>query len=333
MTSKNSKGLGEIGAAIQAFFSRADIAAERVLTAMAEVYADLHEQAEVFRDLKRVTADGWTISTFGVIAARDAHREAAAADDLSEASRLLEETWSDPELRRLMCSLVRYVYPADERAIADRRRTFLLRACDRYEDGLYAEAVLLVYSQLDGIFQDRADEDGDEAFRRLFSRKPVGKELREFIDIVNESDTMIGIEPDFFLAAREAMTSRVDATTLDDGASRHGVLHCRILGYDSRRRAAQAFAFLAGCMEILVSSREKTPMTREEAHGTAFLDADPALQFIVRLPFHSPVRSVYMTGGTSATNRFLLAFEETEKSAVERAVDELKAKRESRTDD
>jgi hypothetical protein len=119
----------------------------------------------------------------------------------------------------------------------------------------------------------------------------------------------IGAAIQAFFSRADRAAERVLTAMAEVSANLHEqaeVLHGRILGYDSRRRAAQAFAFLAGCMEILVSSREKTPMT---------------------------VRSVYMTGGTSATNRFLLAFEETEKSAVERAVDELKAKRESRADD
>jgi hypothetical protein len=169
---RGPKNLNEIGAAIQGFFSRVSKAAEPILTALAQAYADLQQQAELFRDLKKVTVDGWTISTFGVIAARAGHREAAEAVALDEASRLLEQTWSDSDLRRLMCSLVRYVYPAEQRAIADRRRELLLRACDRFDEGLYAEAVLLVYSQLDGTFQDRADEEGDEAFRRLLADAP-----------------------------------------------------------------------------------------------------------------------------------------------------------------
>jgi hypothetical protein len=135
---------------------------------------------------------------------------------------------------------------------------------------------------------------------------------------------MIGVEPDFFLAARDALIARADVTTLEDGASRHGVLHGRVLGYDNRRRAAQAFAFLAGCMEILVSSREDVPMTHKEAHQTAVLDADPALQFIVRLPLHTPVRSVYLANKATAAGSTLFAFEDTKKTAVERAIEELK---------
>jgi hypothetical protein len=66
--------------------------------------------------------------------------------------------------------VVPYVYPPEQRRVALRRQELLERASLRFSEGLYEEAVLLTYSQLDGMFRDIALARGDEAFTRLFAK-------------------------------------------------------------------------------------------------------------------------------------------------------------------
>lgn len=108
---------------------------------------------------------------------------------------------------------------------------------------------------------------------------------------------MIGTEREFFLAVREGMTENLERTTLKDHPSRHGVLHGRVLGYGTRRRAAQAFAFLAACLELLVASwADEQPLTDEEADAPAD-GLPPRLTFILAATLAQPVRAVYVANG------------------------------------
>lgn len=268
-----------------------------LLEAVGRYYAGLSATAATFRRLIPLGRDGWAISTYGMMIAPEAHAEAAelAASDRDGAADRLERLWSDPDTRRLLCSLVPYVYPAEQRAIALRRQELLERASARFEEELYEEAVLLVYSQLDGIFRDRAEAEGERAYSRLFSRRAVdGAEARQFEDLVADTRTMINTEDEFFLAVREGLSAEVNATTLDDDPSRHGVLHGRVLGYGTRRRAAQSFAFLAASLELLIASYDTIPMTEEEAQAPTE-SMTPGMTLILAAMAWSPVRSVYVS--------------------------------------
>ena len=75
------------------------------------------------------------------------------------------------------------------------------------------------------------------------------------------------------------MTDSVATTTLGDRASRHGILHGRALGYGTRRRAAQSFAFLAACVEILVASFEELPLSYYDGHEMPDSETPPLLCF------------------------------------------------------
>jgi hypothetical protein len=107
---------------------------------------------------------------------------------------------------------------------------------------------------------------------------------------------MISTEHDFYLLVREGMTSGIDTTTLDDDTSRHGVLHGRVLGFGTRRRAAQAFAFLATSLELLVASYEVVPVTDEE-NRAKHADMTLGMEFILSAKAYLPVRTIYLTMG------------------------------------
>jgi hypothetical protein len=277
-------------------------AAEPLIGALKTYYSGLEGAAEIFRELLPLGTEGWALSTFGMIVAPAAHRRAAdrMASHPAQAQEELEAGWSDESARRQVSSLVPYVYPPEQRALAERRQELLDRASEHYTNGSYEEAVLLVYSQLDGIFQDKADAGGEKAFAKLFSRAPVqgaaGDNVRQFADLVADSESMAGTEDEFFLIVRDAMTESVKMTTLEDHPSRHGVLHGRVLGYGTRRRAAQAFAFLTACLELLLVLDEDISMTKAEAFETDLEDLPEGLKFILFAQLALPVRSVYLYG-------------------------------------
>jgi hypothetical protein len=293
----------------EGIWQRARSGLASIVDAAARAYADLNDRAVVFRMLVPVAREeGWALSTYGMMVAEQSHRDAAASmPDIARAASLLEEAWSDRARRLLICSLALYAYPVEMRPIAERRSELLTRASERFDDGLYAEAVLLIYSQLDGMFHDRADESGEAAFAHVFKKRPLREDVRNFKDIVSETGTMVGTEDDFFLGVRAAMSANVSATTLDDHPSRHGVLHGRVLGFDNRRRASQAFAFLAGGLEVLIASRDQLPLTHEEKHGTLYSESAPGLRFVIQTRMYQPVRSIYMMTRTASAKPVFLA--------------------------
>jgi hypothetical protein len=175
--------------------------------------------------------------------------------------------------------------------------------------------VLLSYSQLDGLFRDAAGLGVEPALQRLFSQARIGRKREgapQFPDLVASSRSMLGTEEEFFLAVRERFIEPVDVATLDDHPSRHGVMHGRVLGYDNRRRAAQAFAFLAACLELLIAGARygfpepDPPAASQLPRRDGPAPAVEGLQFIVRAKSFAPVRSVYL-GNPVAGRELLMA--------------------------
>lgn len=292
--------------ALSGFLDRFREAIAPLVNAARQYFEGLDAIADTFRCLMPLGAEGWALSTYGLVAAPEAHRDAAAQmPALTKSCTILEEGWSDPEAQLAICRLVPYVYPPDQRPIALRRQQLLERASEHHTAGRYEEAVLLLYSQLDGIFQDKADAGGEQAFARLFSRRPVkhdGGQAKQFTDLVRDSDTMTGTEEEFYLVVRDAMTEGVNATTLEDNPSRHGVLHGRVLGYGNRRRSAQAFAFLAASVELLIALQGQPMVTDEEGNAVAFEDTPEGLNFILLTVAFSPVRSVFIVNRSKGKN-------------------------------
>lgn len=282
------------------------------LAAGATIYfRDLVEVAATFHALKPACQSGWVISSYGMTLAPEAHASAAAADNLADACVRLESAWCDASVRHAVCSVIPYVYPSELRAVGRRREELLLRASRNFEDGNYEEAVLLVYSQIDGLFQDRAESAGP-GYAQIFSRRPVreaagGEQVLQFADEVRATKTMTGADDEFFLTARSLLTESVKRTTLGDNPSRHGVLHGRVLGYGTRTRAAQAFAFLAGAVEILVASWPRLPLTDEERYRIAVSELPLGLKTIGQAATLSSVRAVYVAVGQSPDATMLFA--------------------------
>ena len=276
------------------FVSKATEFLQPFVAVMQRYYGELKTVAEVFRALKPFGAREWAVSTYGLMMAPEAHGKAIEAlPNLDEGDLRLEEGWSDPEVHQAILALIPYVYAPEDRAIATRRQELLQRASDHIQAGAYEEAVLLIYSQLDGIFQDAADR-GQAGFRSLFSG--AGK-AKAFVKLFDKAEVMSGTEEEFFLRMRKALSRPVKKTTLDDRPSRHGVLHGRVLGYGNRRRAAQGFAFLAAALEVLIALEEDGPlMTDEEAFELPFNETPEGLQFILAAMWWSPVRAVYLAG-------------------------------------
>jgi len=286
---------GEWLAAAKRFFQQFAEALAPLLEAAGRYLFTLTDLARIFRASLPLCSRGWALSTYGLLIAPDGHASAAALaeTDVRAAELELDRAWSDRSAQQAVCDLVPYVYPRQQLDLANRRRELFQRASKRAQEGLYEEAVLLLYSQLDGIFHDIADHRGESGFTRLFSRRSDGPG-QQFRDLVLGSKTMSATEEEFFLVVRDQLTQSVTTTTLEDHPSRHGVLHGRVLGFGHRRRVAQAFAFAAAALELLIALAESPSLTPREA--TAPLDETPeALKFIAFAKL-LPVRSVYLTG-------------------------------------
>lgn len=301
--------LEEVRPRIVAFGERLEVAFEPVVRLVRGYYAGMEAVANDLLALTPLAKHGWALSTFGIVLSPELHRAAAERVRSSpiDASELMIEAWSEKDAQRRLAAIVPYLYSPDRRAIGERRRELFERAVDHYEHGRFEEVVLLVYSQLDGLVRDAADAEDMGAVKLLFSRpRSSAQGADQFKELVARADSVLADEHDIFLSIRDVMTDGVKTTTLEDNPSRHGVMHGRVLGYGTKLRAAQSFAFLAATIELLVALHaedEDFPMLGET--DPPLDEADEGLLFLLFMTLYAPVRAIYVAGrdGTVALVR------------------------------
>jgi hypothetical protein len=172
-------------------------------------------------------------------APHDAMREAvrAASDgDEDEAERLLvlgyERLLSRPTVIHAIGTLG---YPSEEYREVFRARSRLLhRAWEHHRDGHYEASVPIVLAQVEGITYDVVDKP-------FFSRRdgraqPV------------DAQTLAGVDKGLAVA-RDWFSRSANVTVTAGGGSRHGVLHGRDLGYDTKLISTKAFVLLISVCE------------------------------------------------------------------------------------
>ncbi|OFW63995.1 MAG: hypothetical protein A2135_00420 [Actinobacteria bacterium RBG_16_67_15] len=116
-----------------------------------------------------------------------------------------------------------------------RRRWELLdRALKHHEAGAFEASVLIVLAQMDGIAVD-VTGDRDQSFFKGF-------------DHLEDDRTLAG-HPEGLKAIARLMSRDVKATTSSGELRRHGIVHGRELGYDTRENSTRAFAALFNLIE------------------------------------------------------------------------------------
>ncbi|MEJ7793670.1 MAG: hypothetical protein WKF65_17025 [Gaiellaceae bacterium] len=129
------------------------------------------------------------------------------------------------------------LYSGDEQreAIAQNRQRLLQEAYDLHTQGRYAGAIALVLTQIDGIFIDM-----------------TGKPAKYFFDPENPNlvdDVTLAGHPLGLKALSELMSKPSSTTVVSDELTRQGILHGRVLAYDTRRNSTKTFTALLAVIE------------------------------------------------------------------------------------
>lgn len=115
-------------------------------------------------------------------------------------------------------------------------------AWEHHTNGSYEAAIPIVLAQIDGITADATLPPKGKGGKMFFS--PSGG---KFVDVVDDT-TLAGMNAALPVARKHFMTD-VNVTGARGAVSRHGVMHGRELGYDTRANSTKVFVLLAAVVE------------------------------------------------------------------------------------
>jgi hypothetical protein len=223
-----------------------------------KLLARIREQGGVYRDLvswpdriaPALSPLGWPY--FGSVPI-DAYKEAtelAEAGNTEEAEQLLEDAWNELDaLLRLPEHRVFGLYGPDwDYETGMSRQRLFGEAIELHFSGHYAGAISIVLPQMEGIFIDMTGKGATDFFE---------KNNRHLLDDETLPGHSLGLK-----ALARYMTRAVNKTQTKGVLTRHGILHGRELGYDTRRNSTKA---LVGALALIEWAQPRA----EEIHRRA----------------------------------------------------------------
>jgi hypothetical protein len=159
---------------------------------------------------------------------------------MAEADELLVRKWNGDEfLLKWPVHRLIGLYDGDDNRVAIRegRQRLLWKALVLHRAGEYAASIPIVLGQIDGVFIDFTNRPAKEFFD---PRNP------HLVDDVTLAGHPLGLQ-----ALSKLMSRTVTKTTRDDTLSRHGILHGRVLGYDTIENGTKVWAALLAVIDAL----------------------------------------------------------------------------------
>jgi len=195
--------------------------------------------------------------------AHDDAYEAATAlvqeGKIEEAEKLLVETYNeDDHVFIRFYQRVISLYQGDEarREIGLARSRLLDEAYELHKEGRYAGAIAIVLAQIDGIFIDM-----------------TGKPAKTFYNPDNPNlvdDVTIAGHPRGLKALSELMSREQRKTVISDKLTRQGIMHGRVLAYDTLRNATKAWAALLAVIEVVGPRAQELNAQAAKAHEESY---------------------------------------------------------------
>jgi hypothetical protein len=212
------------------------------------VYAELTESPE--RIAAALSPLGWIY--FGSVP-HDAYSEAAGlveAGKGEEADQLLEHAWNENDVMlRWPAHRVFGLYGPDwDYDTGINRQRLLGEAVDLHFGGHYAGAISIVLAQIEGIFIDMTGRDAKYFFE---------KDNRHLLDDATLPGHSLGLK-----GLSKLMTTHVTRTRATGRLTRHGILHGRELGYDTRRNSTKV---LAAALALIEWAQPKAEALQKQA--------------------------------------------------------------------
>lgn len=194
---------------------------------------------------------GWPMFELAPV---DEYRAAAAlvrSGRSDEAEALLTQTWNEDDCLQLrFVNRVFSLYSGDEerQQIALERQRHLTEALDLHREERYAAAISMTLAQIDGIFMDMIGANAGDFFN------PKNPHLVD--------DLTLGGHPLGLKALSQLLGKGVKNTTTGDDLKRHGILHGRVLGYDTLRNSTKT---LVAAITVIEAVRPKANALNAQA--------------------------------------------------------------------
>lgn len=183
--------------------------------------------------------------------ALDVHDRGASLD---EAEAVLVEGWNEGAASLRFCETrIRGLGIADEELgrLCRARAELVEKALTHHQAGAYEASVPIVLAQIDGLVRDMTD--GAYGF---FSGLGHRSHLRD-------TTTVPGLDEGLD-ALQRYFGARQDITSSTGGASRHGILHGRELGYDTKTNSTKALVLLLAVIEWAAPRAKEIAERRRE---------------------------------------------------------------------
>ena len=164
------------------------------------------------------------------------------AGSIDEAEAVLVEGWNQSAISLRFCETrLRGLGMADEELgqLCRARAELVEKALKHHQAGAYEASVPIVLAQIDGLVRDMTD--GVHGF---FSGLGDRSHLRDATTVPGVDEGLDALQR--YFGARQDITSSTGA------ASRHGILHGRELGYDTKTNSTKALVLLLAVIEWAV---------------------------------------------------------------------------------
>jgi hypothetical protein len=179
-----------------------------------------------------LTSIGWAISDLANPRIYDRATEMLEAGDQEASEEELEEYWNEAgKLESAVLRVLRVATHSEIRIKVGRRRLELLElAVVDHRSGRFHASVPVVLAQAEGMVRDVIGSSPYQQASRL------------------TDDVSRGGHPDILQPIFKASGETMNRTVLEDAGlfpTRHGILHGRTLGYDTRRNSTKALVAIA----------------------------------------------------------------------------------------
>jgi hypothetical protein len=163
------------------------------------------------------------------------------------------------------------LYQGDEQrhAIGSERRRLLDEAYELHKEGRYAAAIPLVLAQIDGIFIDMTEKPAKYFYN------PKNPNL---VDEVTLAGHPLGLK-----ALSELMSREQRKTVVSDELTRQGILHGRVLGYDTLRNSTKVWAGLLAVIEAMQPRAAELNKKAAEEHERRYAGSKEIDEWGMRL--------------------------------------------------
>lgn len=197
-----------------------------------------------------------------------------------DAVDLIVDSWNEDGIHMLQSSIhrVRDLYRIDRSEypnlgrpdVAEARSSLIQEAFANHEEGRFASATTLAFSQIDGITADFSDE-GYAFFSRIQGKTEPRATLTD--------DRTFAGHPQALKAIAVSLTERCDTTETQGRLLRHGIIHGRELEYGTKENSTKALVTLLAVITFVEEKAKRQLLAEVEKHeqevaGLAEYDED-----------------------------------------------------------